>query len=115
MGLNRFLDQERAPVSTAVSCLTTLAVEVVILLAARSVPSAGFAAAGVAFLTGLLVLGGIAINIVLGSVAHSRGEYGGGWIAAAGIAIWLLTIGSVTGIPQYRAREKERARTWGQN
>lgn len=113
MPLSRFLDQESTPVCTGLSCLVTVGVETVIFLAADSFPSAGFAAFGILYLTGLLVVAAVIINTLLGFFARGRHEYWGGRIAFSGIALWLLTISGLIAVPRHRAERAERSRTWG--
>ena len=56
--------------------LTTVAVETVVLLASDSLSGADFGAIGVVFFTGLLVMVGIAINVIAGCLAHKDLSYG---------------------------------------
>jgi uncharacterized delta-60 repeat protein len=115
MSLYKFLDQERTPVCTAVSFLTTVAIEAVMLVVVQSLPRAGLG--GILFipLTGVLLLAGITINIAAGIEARRRGEYWGGRIAVGGIALWFVTIFGFIALSRYRADEEELARTWGQS
>ena len=113
MPLYKLLDQELTPVYTGISSLVTIAVEAVIFLAVRSLPGAGFGAIGIYYSTALLIFVGVILNVFLGSLAHRRGEYWGGRIAASGIAVWLLTISGLIAVPRYRAEQEERSRTWG--
>jgi hypothetical protein len=85
------------------------------LVAVQSLPHAGLGGIVVILLTGILVLGGITMNIAAGIAARQRGEYWGGRIAAGGIALWLLTILGFIALSRYRAGEEELARTWGQD
>ena len=75
MPLYKLFDQERTPAYTGIACLVTVGVETVIFLAASSLPGSGFGAIGIIYLTALLVLAGAVVNVLLGSLAHRRGEY----------------------------------------
>ena len=92
MSLDKLLHQPRIPVFIGISLFTTVAVETTILWIAFNIPGAGTKAIG-GFVLGafLLVVGGI-INTVAGSVAHMRGEFWGGRIAALGTTAWFVTI-----------------------
>jgi hypothetical protein len=113
--LSKYFDQERNPVCTGISLVTTVAIEVVLFFAADALPHAGFGAIGVYLLAALAVIVGVVTNLVLGSIAVRRGEYRGGHIAEAGIFVWLVTILVLVGLPRYRADQRERSRTWGQD
>src|SRR6478752_10612845 len=91
----KIFEQERFPAWTAVSFLTTVAVETVVILASDSLSGASFGAIGIVFFTGLLVMIGIAINVIAGCIAHKRSELWGGRIAAFGTALWIATIATV--------------------
>ena len=87
---HRFLDQERTPVFTTISLLTTVFVLFVMIL----VPSFTYrdwGAPAAYIFTLLVVVFGAAANIIVGFCASVRGEYCGGRIAAMGMALWLVT------------------------
>jgi uncharacterized delta-60 repeat protein len=113
MSLSKFLDQESTPVCTGLACLVAVGVEAVIFFASASLPNAGFGAIGIFYLTGLLVLVAVIVNMLLGYFAHIRREYWGGRIALSGIVLWLLTIFGLSEVPRHRAEAAERSRTWG--
>lgn len=92
MAFERLLNQARVPVFTVISLLTTIIVEVMILLAAASLPNAGFGAIGIVLITGLIVVVGLIVNSAAGCLAHKYREVWGGRIAAFGTAAWVTTI-----------------------
>jgi hypothetical protein len=89
--LDRFFEQERTPVYTAVSILTTVLVWAIITMDCLTKPRDWGGLAQALLLVFALVMGSL-INIVLGVKAFSRGEYCGGRISAVGIALWFLTV-----------------------
>jgi hypothetical protein len=89
--LDRFLEQERTPVYTAVSILSTVVVWAIITMDCLTKPRDWGGLAQTFLLVFALVVGSL-INIVLGVKAFSRGEYCGGRISAVGIALWFLTV-----------------------
>jgi hypothetical protein len=89
--LDRFLWQERTPVYTAVSILTTVIVWAIITMDCLTKPRDWGGLAQAFSLVFALVAGSL-INIVLGVKAFSRGEYCGGRISAVGIALWFMTV-----------------------
>lgn len=58
----------------------------------RNIDWGPFGGAFALMLTGLVILVGLVVNLIVGDIAHSRHEYWGGRIAIAGITLWLLTI-----------------------
>src|SRR5450759_2508625 len=88
-------EQERNPVWTNISLSTTVAVEILVLIAANSLSQARFGAIGIVLSTGLLIIVGILINTIAGYRAHERGELWGGRIAALGILVWIVTTAAV--------------------
>lgn len=89
--LYRLLEQERTPVYTAVSILTTVLVWAIIMMDCLTKPR-DWGGLAQAFLLAFALVVGSLINIVLGVKAFSRGEYCGGRISAVGIALWFLTV-----------------------
>jgi hypothetical protein len=71
----KLFEQNRPPVCTAISLVTTIAIEALICIAADAVSHASFGAVGVALSTGLFVVLGTGINLVAGFAAHRRREY----------------------------------------
>lgn len=87
----KILEQERNPVFTAISVLTTFLVWIaVIVLTLHDLN--GFAALVQFPLTVIVLLIGFVINGVAGLIASSRGEYLGGQIASLGIILWFVTL-----------------------
>ena len=82
--LDRLLHQKRFPRFTALSILTAAAVWAVWL---HEPGNAFLESAGYRVVAVLVFALGLALNIVWGSLAKSRGEYGGVWIANLGIAL----------------------------
>jgi hypothetical protein len=100
---NRIVNQERPPVFTAISCFTTICVEVVIIM---SLVFADFNRTGgewAAVLLVLTVLGGLVVNLVVGGIAAGRGEYLGFIIALMGILVWILTVTGIYAVGHFRA------------
>jgi hypothetical protein len=64
------------------------------LESADALQQADFAALGIGFFAGLVLVIGTLTNIVAGCLAYKRHEFLGGRIAALGITVWLLTITS---------------------
>jgi hypothetical protein len=91
MPFQKLFAQERTPVCTAISVLTTVLVDVY-LLTFRNIDWGPFGGAFALVFTGLVVLVGLAVNLIVGDIAQSRQEYWGGRIANVGITLWLLTI-----------------------
>ena len=89
--LDRFLEQERTPVYTSLSMLTTVIVWVIITLDCLT-NSHGWGVLVQIFLLLVVLAVGSPLNIVFGLLATSRGEYCGGRVSAIGIALWLLTL-----------------------
>jgi hypothetical protein len=89
--LDKFLEQEKAPIFTAVSLLTTVVVWVVVIADILYKPHDPVGPLARFYILILLLLVGLLINAVVGGIAASRGEYCGGRIAAVGIALWLVT------------------------
>ena len=87
---NRFLHQERIPVFTVISLVTTVAVEAVVVL--FSGPAGGYAAIGAWGITYFMVFVGFIINIVAGWGAYRRREFWGGRIAVFGMVTWVATL-----------------------
>jgi hypothetical protein len=136
--LHKFLHQERFPLFTVLSILTTLliwaAVIKIIESAAAPAPESGFPllrGVGVVLtVIAMVALGvyGIVLNGIWGILAHFRREYCGGRIAAAGIALplaFLFTWVYVSWALEVRAYERayeplrraqevaEHSRMWG--
>jgi hypothetical protein len=84
--------EQRSPVWTNISLSTTVAVEILVLIAANSMSHASFGAIGIALSTGLVIVVGILISTIAGYRAHERGERWGGRIAALGILVWIATV-----------------------
>ena len=89
MGLNKLMDQEQTPVCTGISLLTTVAVEALIFVAAGS---EGFGGMFLFYLAVAAVVIGGAVNMMVGFFGYQRHEYWCGRIAAAGVAVWLVTV-----------------------
>ncbi|HMD70994.1 MAG TPA: hypothetical protein VKF41_06595 [Bryobacteraceae bacterium] len=112
--LDRFLHQKRFPRFTALSILTTVGAWAVYF---HSPGHAGFESAGYRILAILVVAAGLVLNCVWGDMARVRGEYGGVWIANAGIALpvavligWAV-VSAVFDLRRWDAAE--HARMWG--
>jgi hypothetical protein len=90
MSWNKFLHQERIPVCTVISVVTTVAVEAVVVLCSGS--AAGYAAIGAWVITYFMVFVGVIINIVAGWGAYRRRECWGVRIAIFGMATWFATL-----------------------
>jgi hypothetical protein len=84
------LSQEKVPVFTALSVLTTITVECVMIVA-PFLNTGGWAKAGTFALTGLALYIGVVINLLSALVAFERDEYKGGTIGIGGSGICLLT------------------------
>ena len=100
MPLHKFLDQEPAPVFTAVAILTTFVVWAVLIV----VPGLGpkdWGALAALDLTDLVLMAGLLLNVWAGFIATARGEYWGGRIAAMGIALWFVTVAVLKGIREH--------------
>jgi hypothetical protein len=89
--LEGFLKQERTPLYTVVSFLMTVIVWAAITLDCLTGPR-DWGGLAQAFLLVLALVIGTLINIVLGAIAFSRGEYCGGRLSAIGIALWFVTV-----------------------
>jgi uncharacterized delta-60 repeat protein len=111
----RILYQERAPVCTAISLLTGVLVEAIIILYVSFTASDGWGQLAALALTVGAVAFGLLVNGCAGVVASDRGEYLGGRIAATGIALWTATVLSIYVIGHFQANQKERARVWGKD
>ena len=86
------MDQERAPVFTAISLLTTIVVQGIIIVVASATYTEMVAIYAALVLAGPVLLTAVVVNSVVGIVASVRGEYWGGRIAAMGIALWIVTL-----------------------
>lgn len=89
--LDRFLEQQKTPVCTAIAALTTVLVWSIVFFDLLHQPHDWSGLAQGFVLVVVLFLGLIA-NSVAGVLAAKRGEYWGGRIAAFGAALWLLTV-----------------------
>jgi hypothetical protein len=92
--LDRFLEQERNPVLTITSALTTALVWMVIVMDLLHTPKDLGDLAELALLVLAFVVGTL-INAIAGAFAFSRREYLGGRVAALGIVLWFLTVALV--------------------
>jgi hypothetical protein len=88
----RILNQERTPVWTVISLLTTVLVEAAIILIVLTAQTDAWGRLGACILIGLAGAVGFLVNCIAGSKAAKRGEYLGGRIATVGIAIWVVTV-----------------------
>jgi len=86
------LTENPISVFTAISLLTSFGVETVLLLVKGSLSGRGFGAIGAYLLAWLLVMVGAIVNVVVGCLAHRRGEVWGGWIAALGVVVCVATM-----------------------
>jgi hypothetical protein len=93
--LHRFLEQKRAPIFTGVSLLTMVLVLPLVIVLLVQKPEAWGELAQLAALVLLMIIG-MLIDGIVGSIAHARREYCGGWIAALGVVVWVLTLVIVT-------------------
>jgi hypothetical protein len=89
--LDRFLEQEKTPVCSALAALTTILVWSIVFFDLLHRPHDWGGLAQGFLLVAVLFLGLIA-NSIVGVLAARRGEYWGGRIAALGAALWLLTV-----------------------
>jgi riboflavin transporter FmnP len=88
--IKRIFEQERTPVFTAISFLTTvLALAVIIVMPFLKYRDWGGIVALV--FPWLALQAGLIVNCIAGVAAHARGEYLGGRIAAIGAALLLIT------------------------
>jgi hypothetical protein len=92
--LDRFLEQERTPVCTAASILTTVLVWAIVMLDCLTRPRDWSGLAQFFLLVVSLTVGSL-INISLGLIGLSRHEYRSGHVSLVGIAMWLLTIAAL--------------------
>jgi hypothetical protein len=86
----RILEQERTPLFTAISLLATVLMLAVIIVAPflKYRDWGGIAAFALPWFA---LQAGFVVNCIAGVVAHVRGEYWGGRIAAIGMALLLFT------------------------
>lgn len=80
---------------TAISLLSTVLVEVVIILRAFFTHTDGWGMMAAAILTEIVVLIGFSVNCTVGVLAQNRKEYLGLPIAMVGIAVWIVTVVSI--------------------
>jgi hypothetical protein len=97
MPLHKFLDQEPAPVFTAIAVVTT-AVVWAVLIAVPALGPKDWGALAALVLTCFVLIAGLLVNVCAGLIATARGEYWGGRIAAMGIALWFVTVAVLIGI-----------------
>jgi hypothetical protein len=90
-GFDRFLEQERTPVCTVATLLTTAAGWVILILDLLHGPRDWGALAQV-FVIGFVLVVGSLMNAVLGGIGWRRGEYGCGTLAMCGIGVWFATV-----------------------
>jgi hypothetical protein len=90
VSLDRNFDQERRPVFTLVSCVTTLIVSATLIIVNTAHYQDWSALLKLPLTYGPLFLG-VLTNFFAGVMAYSREENWGGRIGAAGIAICVLT------------------------
>ena len=114
MILNRFLDQRRDPWFTVLSVLTTVVVWTAILLLPYTGHTRGRGWHLAYILSWLAVPVGLVVNAIAGAMAHDRGEYRGGRIAAIGIALWAVTGLGQVALPRYLAGRGQLSATRGQ-
>lgn len=77
--LDRFLEQKRTPVFTALSLLTTVQVWVAVIAVSLNTPRDPVGPLAQFYILIFVLLLGLVINTVLGSIAAYRDEY---WVAA---------------------------------
>jgi hypothetical protein len=100
MPLHKFLDQEPAPVFTAIAVVTS-AVVWTVLVAVPALGPKDWGALAAFVLTRFVLIAGLLINVCGGLIATARGEYWGGRIAAMGIALWFVTVAVLVGIRKH--------------
>lgn len=90
MVFKRILEQERTPLFTAISLLATVLMLAVIIVAPflKYRDWGGIVALALPWLA---LQAGLIVNGIAGLVAHVRGEYWGGRIAAIGMVLLLIT------------------------
>jgi hypothetical protein len=99
MLLEKLVKQKRLPVYTVTSILVTVLVEFEMMSGSRPARDSRYPVpemVGNLMFKLLAVFFGFIVNIVAGRVAHKRGEFWGGRIAAVGIAVWLVTLATLS-------------------
>jgi uncharacterized delta-60 repeat protein len=112
--LHRFLDQKPDPWFTEISVLNTAVVWAAILLLPHigHVRGRGWHLAYI--LSWVAVAIGPVVNVIAGVLAHDRGEYCGGRIAAIGVALWAVTGLGLVALPWCHPNREQRSATPGQ-
>jgi hypothetical protein len=98
--LDKILSQERSPVCTGISLLTTVVIEALALFLFGAARHAELAGVGFGPLVLLLIAFGCKINVTMGLVGYMRQELWCGRIAVMCIVVWLSTL---VGIANLRA------------